>query len=268
MKRLTVLLFGATVYVMFLGVFLYAVGFVGNFLTPTRLDGTAELPVGQALVINVLLLGLFAVQHSVMARPWFKERWTKLVPESIERSVYVLATNVALAFLYWQWRPIGGTVWDVQHPWGRAALYGLFALGWLTVLWATFLINHFDLFGLRQVWLKFRGRPYTPLRFATPGPYQFVRHPMYIGWLTAFWATPTMTLAHLAFAVGITVYILTAIYFEERDLVRFLGRDYADYRNRVPMLIPRIATRQNVRVATSVETVRERVSSIEDPKAS
>jgi protein-S-isoprenylcysteine O-methyltransferase Ste14 len=147
-----------------------------------------------------------------------------------------------LGILFWQWQPIGGNVWDVQNAMGRVALYGLFAGGWLTVLVTTFLINHFDLFGLRQVWLQFRGQPYTPLGFVTPGPYKIVRHPMYIGWLAAFWATPTMTMAHLAFALGITLYILTAIYFEERDLVQYLGKAYADYRTDVPMLIPRLPT--------------------------
>jgi protein-S-isoprenylcysteine O-methyltransferase Ste14 len=243
MKRFAVLMFGAFAYAMFLGVFLYAVGFVGNFLVPTSLDAAAELPLARALVINVLLLALFVVQHSVMARPWFKAWCTRFIPEPMERSNYVLWANVALIILYTYWQPIGGVVWNVEHVWGRAALYGLFACGWVTVLITTFLINHFDLFGLRQVWLYFQGRPYTPIGFVTPGPYRFVRHPMYIGWMTAFWATPTMTISHLGFAVGITGYILTAIYFEERDLVRQLGQNYADYRKSVPMLIPRISFR-------------------------
>jgi protein-S-isoprenylcysteine O-methyltransferase Ste14 len=243
MKRFAVLMYGVSAYAMFLGVFLYAVGFVGNFLVPTRLDGVPELPMTQALVINLLLLVLFAVQHSVMARPWFKTMWTRYIPESIERSTYVLCTNIVMVLLFWQWQPIGGTVWDVQQQWGRTLLYGLFVFGWLTVLATTFLINHFDLFGLRQVWIYFCGKNYTSLGFVTPGPYRFVRHPMYIGWLMAFWATPTMTVAHLMFAMGITAYILAAIYFEERDLVRFLGQDYADYQKSVPMLIPRVSSR-------------------------
>jgi protein-S-isoprenylcysteine O-methyltransferase Ste14 len=267
MKRIVVLLFGALAYAMFLGVCLYAVGFVGNFLTPTRLDGVADRPVAQALAINLLLLALFAVQHSVMARPWFKTWWTRLVPTVIERSVYVIATNIALAILFWQWRPMGGTVWDVQHPGARATLYALYAFGWLTVLVTTFLINHFDLFGLRQVWLYFRGRPYTPLGFVTPGPYRFVRHPMYIGWLMVFWATPTMTIAHLAFALGITAYILAAIKLEERDLVQSLGQDYADYRNTVPMLIPR-AKRGSPARDRSIEAVKGPVTAREDSATS
>ena len=243
MKRIAVLLFGVAVYALFLGVFVYAVGFVGNFLTPTRFDGAVKLPFFEALTINLGLVGLFAVQHSVMARPWFKDWWTRFVPESIERSVYVLASNAVLALLFWLWQPIVGTVWNVQHPLGRLALQTLFACGWMTVLATTFLINHFDLFGLRQVWLYFRGRPYTHPGFVTPGPYRVVRHPMYIGWMIAFWATPTMTVAHLMFAVCVTGYILTAIVHEERDLVRFLGQNYADYRTSVPMLIPRFTAR-------------------------
>ncbi|MGE0760744.1 MAG: methanethiol S-methyltransferase [Pirellulaceae bacterium] len=240
MKRTAFLVFGLSAYVLFLGVFLYAVGFVGNFLVPTRLDGDPAGPLGQALWIDLLLLGIFAAQHSGMARPAFKAWWTRFVPEPIERSMYVLVTNLAMVLLFWQWQPIGGTIWDVQQPAGRVLAYGLFASGWLIVLWTTFLINHFDLFGLRQVWFYFRGRPYAPLGFMAPGPYRFVRHPMYIGWLLVFWSTPTMTAAHLLFAVGITAYILTAIYFEERDLVRLLGPSYADYRRRVPMLVPRL----------------------------
>ena len=264
MKRFAVLMFGVSVYAMFLGVFLYAVGFVGNFLVPTRLDAVAEVPWAQALMINLLLLTLFAVQHSVMARPWFKNGWTRFIPEPMERSTYVLFTNFVMIVLFWQWQPMGGSVWDVQQPWARVASYGVFACGWLTVLVTTFLINHFDLFGLRQVWLYFRGQHYTSLEFTTPGPYRFVRHPMYIGWLMAFWATPTMTAAHLMFAVGITAYILTAIYFEERDLVRFLGQDYADYRKNVPMLIPGRSSRQRDPAPHQVTTATELTKPFED----
>ena len=196
-----------------------------------------------ALLTDTLLIALFGVQHSVMARPSFKRWWTKFVPEPIERSTYVMFTNAALILLFAFWQPIGGTVWEVQNPAGRAALWTLYALGWLAVLATTFLINHFDLFGLRQVWLYFRGKPYTHIGFRTPGPYQFVRHPLYVGWITAFWATPTMTLTHVVFALGLTTYILIAIPFEERNLIQYHGKNYADYRRRVPMLIPGIGKR-------------------------
>ncbi|HEY8503223.1 MAG TPA: isoprenylcysteine carboxylmethyltransferase family protein [Gemmataceae bacterium] len=243
MKRVAVLIYGAASYAMFLGVFLYAIGFLGNFAVPKSIDSAREGSLGVALVVNVLLLGVFGVQHSVMARPAFKRWLTRFVPQPAERSTYVLFSNLALALLFWQWRPMGGVVWDVENPAGRVLLYGLFAFGWLTVLVTTFLINHFDLFGLRQVWLHFRGRPYTPLAFTTPGPYKLVRHPLYVGWLTAFWATPTMTAAHLVFALGATAYILVAIWFEERDLAAAHGPAYAEYRKRVPMLIPRLTAR-------------------------
>jgi methanethiol S-methyltransferase len=166
----------------------------------------------------------------------------------MERSTYVLLSSLALLLLFWQWRPIGGVVWNIEDATGRTLMYALFAAGWVIVLVTTFLINHFDLFGLRQVWLYLRGRPYTPLGFVTPGPYRYVRHPLYVGWLFAFWATPTMTVAHLFFAVATTAYILLAIQFEERDLVVIHGEDYATYRQRVPMLIPRLR-KSSVKVA-------------------
>ena len=194
-------------------------------------------PFGTALLINLGLLSLFAIQHSVMARPWFKRVWTRVVPQAAERSTYVLASSLALILLFWQWSPLGGVVWDVQNPTGRALLYAGFAFGWLLVLVTTFLINHFDLFGLRQVWLYLRGRAYRPLHFVTPGPYRLVRHPLYVGWLFAFWATPTMTVTHLLFAVMTTAYILVAIQLEERDLVD-AHPEYAEYKRRVPMIVP------------------------------
>lgn len=239
MKRTLVLAYGVVNYAVFLGVFLYLAGFVGNLVVPRAIDSPAEGPLWAAVLINSLLVALFGVQHTVMARPTFKKWWTRFVPQPIERSTYVLFTNAALILLFWQWRPMGGVVWNIEQPAGRAALYGLFAFGWLTVLVTTFLINHFDLFGLRQVWLYFRGKPYTHLGFKTPGPYNLVRHPLYVGWITAFWATPTMTVAHLLFAVGMTAYILVAIRYEERNLVEFHGETYAEYRRNVPMLIPR-----------------------------
>jgi methanethiol S-methyltransferase len=241
MQRIGVFIYGVVAYACFFATFLYAVGFVGNFVVPSTIDGTATGSVAGAVLVDVLLLTAFALQHSVMARPAFKRWWTQLVPEPAERSTYVLASSLALLLLFWQWRPIGGVVWQVEQPVGQALLYAIFASGWLTVLVTTFLINHFDLFGLRQVWLHLRGVPYRPLGFVTPGPYRHVRHPLYVGWLLAFWATPTMTATHLLFAVATTAYILIAIRLEERDLLAAHGATYVAYRERVPMLIPRPA---------------------------
>jgi len=237
MSRIIAFVYGVICYVFFFASFLYAAGFVGGFLVPLSLDSAPTGPFGTSLLIDLGLLGLFAVQHSVMARPAFKRVWTRVVPEPVERSTYVLASSLALILLFWQWRPLGGVVWDVQDPIGRAILWGGFAFGWLLVLVTTFLINHFDLFGLRQVWFHLRGQPYRPLTFGTPGPYRLVRHPLYVGWFFAFWATPTMTVAHFVFAVMTTAYILVAIQFEERDLVA-AHPEYESYRARVPMLIP------------------------------
>jgi protein-S-isoprenylcysteine O-methyltransferase Ste14 len=238
LTRILFFAYGALSYLIFLATFLYAIGFIGNFGVPRTLDGAPTEPLGRAVAINVGLLGLFAVQHSVMARKWFKEAWTRVVPPPVERSTYVLFSSLALLLLFWQWRPLGGEVWSIESPLARAVLWGLFAFGWGLVLVATFLINHFDLFGLRQVWLHLTGRPYTMLPFRTPGPYRLVRHPLYVGWFFAFWMTPTMTLSHLLFAVATTAYILIAIQFEEMDLVRDHGTSYEEYRRSVPMLIP------------------------------
>jgi protein-S-isoprenylcysteine O-methyltransferase Ste14 len=191
-----------------------------------------------ALAVNLGLLGLFAVQHSLMARPFFKLWLTRFIPESAERSTYVLFSSVALILLFWFWQPMGGIIWQVQHPVGAGLLYAGFGFGWLLVLVTTFLINHFDLFGLRQVWKFFRGVPYTPLSFVTPGPYKLVRHPLYVGWFCAFWFTPTMTVAHLVFALATSAYILIAIQLEENDLVDFHGEAYVEYRRKTPMLFP------------------------------
>ena len=238
MGRIIAFVYGGVAYAIFFATFLYAAGFVGNLVVPKSLDSARVGPLGVSLLINLGLLGLFAVQHSVMARPAFKRVWTRIVPPAVERSTYVLLSSLALILLFWQWRPLGGVVWDLQHPLGRTLMHAGFAFGWLLVLVSTFLINHFDLFGLRQVWLFLRNKPYTPLAFGTPGPYRLVRHPLYVGWFFAFWMTPVMTYAHLLFAVATAAYILIAIQFEERDLVHTLGRDYEEYRRRVPMLIP------------------------------
>src|SRR5437763_5884705 len=236
-SRISAFVYGVVCYLVFLATFLYALGFLGNFIVPKSIDSGREMPFVYALAINAGLLALFALQHSIMARPWFKAEWTRMVPTSVERSTYVLFSSLALLLLFWQWQPIGGIIWNVTNPDGQIALNALFGLGVVILLAATFLINHFDLFGLRQVWLNLRGIPYTNLSFNTPGMYRVVRHPLYVGWLLMFWAAPLMTAAHLVFTLGTTAYILIAIQFEERDLVQF-HREYAEYRRRVPMLIP------------------------------
>jgi len=237
-KRLMCFVYGVAAYGIFLATFLYAIAFVGGFGVPRTLDGPLEGSLAGALAINAALLTVFAVQHSVMARRWFKDWWTQIIPWTLERSTYVLCASLALLLLFWQWRPIGIEIWTVEHPVARGVLWALFAAGWSTVLVVTFLINHFDLFGLRQVWLPLVGRPYTRVAFRTPWPYRYVRHPLYFGFLLAFWMTPTMTLAHLVFAIATTAYIVVAIQFEERDLVAEHGAAYDDYRQRVAMLLP------------------------------
>jgi methanethiol S-methyltransferase len=236
-KRLSIFVYGVVSYAVFFATFLYAIGFVGNLWVPKSMDSAREVPFLTALLIDLGLLGLFAVQHSVMARPGFKRWWTRIVPEAAERSTYVLLSSLALILLFAQWQPLGGTVWNVTAPLAQAALYAAYAFGWALVLVATFLINHFDLFGLRQVWLQLIGRPYTQLQFGTPFLYRYVRHPLYVGWFFAFWATPTMTVTHLLFAIATTAYILIAIQLEERDLVD-AHPEYASYRREVPMLVP------------------------------
>lgn len=256
-QRIAVFTYGLTCYAMFLGVFIYAVGFIGNLWVPNSLDSDPRSSITVAILVNLTLLGIFAVQHSGMARPAFKRWLTRMIPEAAERSTYVLFSNLAMIVLFICWQPMGGTLWNVESTAGQALIYSVFAAGWLLVLYATFLINHFDLFGLRQVWLYLRSRPYTTLKFNEPSLYRFVRHPLYVGWITLAWATPTMTVAHLLFAAGITGYILVAIVFEERDLIDVHGTDYADYRRRTPMLIPRL-TRPST--SKSVKSARTNVT--------
>ena len=235
--RIAAFLYGLFCYLAFFGTFLYAVGFIGNFGVPKTMDSGAVAPFGAALAINAALLGLFAVQHSVMARQWFKKAWTRIVPGVVERSTYVLLSSAALVLLFWKWEPMGGVIWNVEDGFGRLALQVCCAAGWVLVLVATCLIDHFDLFGLRQVWLNLIGRPYTTPGFRTPGLYRLIRHPLYVGWLMVFWSAPTMTAAHLVFAVATTGYILIAVRFEERDLTK-MHPEYAEYRQRVPMMVP------------------------------
>lgn len=231
-------LYGVACYFVFLATFLYAVAFVGNFPVPRTIDVGPVSPLPEALILDSVLLGIFAVQHSLMARPVFKRWWTKIVPAPIERSTYVLFASLALILLYWQWRPILDPIWSVTNPIGAAILQGVFWLGWGVVLLSTFLISHFELFGLRQVWLNLRDAPAPAPIFRTPFLYGFVRHPLYLGFILAFWGTPVMTAGHLFFAAATTVYILIAIQLEERDLIGLFGESYTAYRKRVSMLIP------------------------------
>jgi protein-S-isoprenylcysteine O-methyltransferase Ste14 len=237
MNRIIVFLYGIVSYIACLATFVYAAGFIGNFGVPKSMDSAAESPWQIALLTDLGLLLLFALQHSIMARPAFKRLLTAIIPEAAERSTYVLASSLALLLLFWKWMPLGGTIWSVQKTPGASLLYMVYALGWGIVLLATFVIHHFDLFGLRQVWLHLQGRPQSGLRFATPLLYRFVRHPLYVGWIVVFWSTPVMTVTHLLFAAVTTVYIFVAIRFEERDLMA-KHPEYRKYRHQVPMIVP------------------------------
>ncbi len=240
MKRVATLFYGVICYAVFFATFLYAIGFIGNLIVPKSIDSVPTVPTLTALLVNTLLLTVFALQHSVMARPAFKRAWTKIVPVAAERSTYVLFSSLALILLFAFWQPIGGVVWNVQNEFGRIALYSAYAFGWALVLCSTFAIDHFDLFGLRQTWRYAIGREYAPPVFKQPILYRIVRHPLYVGWLFVLWPTPTMTIAHLFFAVISTVYILVAIQFEEHDL-KNAHPEYEDYKRRVPMLIPALS---------------------------
>jgi protein-S-isoprenylcysteine O-methyltransferase Ste14 len=237
MRRWSFFIYGVFCYLLFLATSAYMAGFVGNLLVPKSID-SAPADGRAAVAINLLLLGLFGVQHSIMARPWFKRFWTRLVPQPIERSTYCLLSCAVVLLLIWQWRGLDAVLWNVDNTTARGLLWGLFAVGWLLIPAVSLMINHFDLFGTRQVWLYLRGRPYTSLPFRTPMLYSRMRHPLYVAWMLAFWATPTMTVGHLLFAGALTLYMVVAVRLEERDLLRHYGEVYRKYQERVPMFIP------------------------------
>jgi protein-S-isoprenylcysteine O-methyltransferase Ste14 len=238
MKKTISLLYGVISYLAFLGSVLYAIGFTANVVVPKTIDSTPGMKLPAAIAIDAALLLLFALQHSIMARPAFKRAWTRIVPVHLERSTYVLLSSLCLILLMWQWQPIGGLIWSTDNEVVKGILFALAMMGWGIVFVSTFLINHFDLFGLRQVWFHFQGKAYAQLPFRIPALYRVVRHPLYFGFLVAFWATPVMTVAHLVFAVLTTGYILTAIQLEEKDLVDEFGLTYSDYKKEVPMILP------------------------------
>jgi len=238
MGRFIALLYGIISYLAFFGTILYAIGFVADLVVPKTIDSGPIVSTSEALIVNLLLMSIFAVQHSVMARKQFKEWWTQFVPKSVERSTYVLLASLALMLLFWQWRAMPAVVWRIDNLSVAGAMLGLSLIGWVIVFTSTFLINHFELFGLHQVANNLTGQSMPPPRFRTPLYYNFVRHPIYLGFIIAFWATPTMTVGHLLFAAVTTTYILIGIMLEERDLIDLFGDEYRRYRERVSMLVP------------------------------
>ncbi|WP_455375234.1 methanethiol S-methyltransferase [Kaarinaea lacus] len=246
-RKFLILTYGATSYALFFAVFNYAILFIGNIFVTPSLDSPGDTNLVEALIINMSLLGAFALQHSIMARPAFKRVFTKIIPAAIERSTYVLASTILLAMIVYFWQPLGGIIWQLTDPAAIAVVYGVFAIGWAILFLATFQINHFDLFGLRQVWLYFRGKPYTQLPFATPWLYRYVRHPLYVGLMIGLWAAPTMTVAHLVFAVLCTGYIFIGAKLEEKDLQKALP-EYEQYQQQVPMFVPAIGTKREINI--------------------
>jgi protein-S-isoprenylcysteine O-methyltransferase Ste14 len=230
--------YGLICYTVFLASFLYSIGFIGDLVVPKTIDSASSADLPEAIAIDLVLLGLFAMQHSVMARQGFKAAWTRIVPRAVERSTYVLISSLLLGLICWKWQAIPTVVWGVSSPVFRSLLLAMFAVGWVILLLSTFMINHFDLFGLRQVYLRLRGIDYTPLSFTERALYRFVRHPIYLGFVIAFWASPHMSLGHLVFAIATTGYIFVGIFFEERDLMKYHAVEYGAYRARVPMLLP------------------------------
>lgn len=239
MIRLLTLAYGVVCYLIFFLAFLYFIGFLSNFGVPRGIDDDAAVKLANPFLVNLSLIALFGLQHSIMARPWFKQRWTRLVPQAVERSTYVLATSVVLILVYALWQPLPYTIWQIDAAWLQVVLWAVFAIGFLIVLLATFMTDHFDLFGLRQVYLDFTGRTYQHPPFKVIYLYRLVRHPLYLGMFIALWATPHMTMGHLLFAGGLTIYVLIAVGLEEDDLVEVLGDRYRTYQRDVPMFIPR-----------------------------
>ncbi len=238
MNRILAFIYGVVCYLIALIAFIYSMGFIGNLILPKTLDSNLDSSLIKGLLIDILLIGLFGIQHSLMARQSFKKWWTKIIPEPIERSTYVLMSGLTLLLLFWQWHSLGGIIWNIQNPIIYNIIYGIFALGWLIVFLSTLMINHFDLFGLRQVYLYWRGQEYENLGFRTPGFYKYSRHPIMFGFVIVFWAAPLMTISHLVFAMGTTIYVLVGIKLEEVDMISFYGNLYQEYRQQVSMLIP------------------------------